>query len=153
MYQDIREMKREIIITFLCAFLLGALIALTMFGCKCNWKKTNETFTGDAEPEKFDGTLSPAEEELFKDIQTGQLNDQDIMKMVENGKITEKMVEKFLAYLDSMPDPDAGAASTKKPEVAVPASSSKRAPALPKQDEGFEVEAFTGGMYAFAPAK
>ena len=129
-------MNRIIVITALCAFLLGALFVFAFLGCSFR-KPTMESFE-DATDE---GMLSPQEEELFNDIQKGDLNDQDIQKLVEDGKITEKMVEKFLTYLENTPEPKDGDGKV---------STAKKGPVSPKkvEEEAFEVEPFTGNMFA-----
>lgn len=138
-------MKREVVLTILCAVLFAALITFAMFGCGCT--KTKEGFQAtEGEKSKETPSLTPQEEELFQDIQTGNLNDDDIQKLVESGKITEQMVEKFLQYLDNMPDPT----ETEEPGAAAK-KSVKKAPIVPTSEEGFDIEAFTGTMYA--PAK
>lgn len=133
-------MKRETFLTVLCAVLFAALVTFALFGCGC--KATKEGFETE---QAATPTLTAQEEELFQDIQSGNLNDTDIQKLVEDGKITEQMVEKFLQYLDKMPDP------TEEDEPA-PAKKTgiKKEPVVPKAtgDEGFEVEAFTGSMFA-----
>jgi hypothetical protein len=133
-------MKREALLTLLCAVLFIAVVVMALWGCGCKKKASKEGFTTKEAAPKEEPALSPQEEELFNDIQTGQLNDEDIQKMVESGKITEKMVEKFLAYLDTMAPGDEGKASA-------PATPT-RTPKLPPAEEGFELEGFTGKAFA-----
>lgn len=134
-------MKRETVLMIFCGVLLLALVLLAVFGCKCKCAAapaTTETF----EVEEEDVQLTPEEEEMFKNIQTGTLNDQDIQQMVESGKITEKMVEKFLSYLDKVPEK--GSTHAKQPVKKV-----GRAVVIGKPETfGEDIEPFTGDMYA-----
>lgn len=142
-------MKRDLIIWLLIAVLLGMLVMFALWGCGCFGMKTKEGFE-DAAEEAQDtevvapvSDLTPQEEELFKDIQSGSLDDSAIQKMIESGKITEQMVEKFLAYLDTQaPEAEVSTAA------AAPAS---KKPAMPKQEEeGFDIEPFVGTVFASA---
>lgn len=140
MCSSISDMKREVVLAILCAVLFATLILFAFFGCGC--KKFQEGF--ETETKSDTPTLTDQEEELFKDIQSGSLNDGDIQKLVENGKITEEMVEKFLQYLDNMPEPEG--------EEPVAKTAIKKGPVVPSKatipEDGFEVEGFAGTMYA-----
>jgi hypothetical protein len=145
-------MNRTFVLSVIIAILLGILVAFAVIGCRC--KMAAEGFEGDVKVEtdkpleeeaaiKMDGE----EEELFKDIQDGTLNDDDIQKLVDSGKITEKMVEKFLTFLDNLPSDPADSQSP----PAGKAKAKSKAAILPKEtEEGFEVEGFTGSMFARA---
>ena len=47
--------------------------------------------------------LSDSETKLFNQLKMNDLNDENINKLIDAGVITEKLVEKFLAYVDSLP--------------------------------------------------
>lgn len=80
--------------------------------------------------------LTPMEKEMFENIRKGNITDQDIQKFISEGKLTEKMVEKFLENLDAMPLPGAKTTTT-------PPAKPARAP-----EEGFDIEGFTGSQFA-----
>lgn len=46
-----------------------------------------------------DVQLSPSEHELFEDLINNRLDEREIQDMVDNGKLTEETIEKFLAKL------------------------------------------------------
>jgi hypothetical protein len=53
------------------------------------------------------------------------------------------MVEKFLEHIDAMPAPPAD-----DEETAKKAPTKKSAPATKEADDGFEIEGFSGSMFA-----
>lgn len=85
-------------------------VALMFFiGWTCN-ASTAEGFQGDVDDEEeFEGSvveqpdLTKSEQELFEDIKKGKLTDAEVQGMVEDGRLTEELVERFLAHLDAMP--------------------------------------------------
>ena len=83
------------------------------------------TATAPAAPARTGPTaLTPSEKEMFENIKNGTLTDKDIQTFIAEGKLTEQMVEKFTKT--STPAP-------KTPAVV---------------EEDFEVEGFSGSMYA-----
>lgn len=83
--------------------------------------------------------LTPKEKEMFENIKNGTLTDQDIQKFIAEGKLTEKMVEKFLEHVEAPALPSIS-------PIAKSAPASKKA--TPPVEEDFDVEGFSGSMYA-----
>jgi hypothetical protein len=48
-------------------------------------------------------TFSPKEQELFNDLMKGKVSDADIKNLIQEGFLSEKLVEKFLNKLDEKP--------------------------------------------------
>lgn len=143
--------RREMFLVALCLALAAALFAVTYFGCRCKWEHFEdaapkvESTSKDAKVDK-DMQLSPKEEELFADIQSGKIGDEDIQKLIDKGQITEKMVEKFLAKLDF-----GGELASFVGTVAKDAQPAATSGPEPEKDEGFEIEGFEAG--SMSPAK
>lgn len=84
--------------------LLLAILFVTLFyGCKCRGAEGFKNDEEEFEEEGFEGAdlgdLTPKERELFQSLVQDKLDDSQIMKMVQNNVITEKLVEKFLNKL------------------------------------------------------
>lgn len=60
--------------------------------------------------------LSDSETKLFNQLKMNDLNDENINKLIDTGVITEKLVEKFLAYVDSLPPQKMTLADVIKPD-------------------------------------
>lgn len=147
---------REVALIVLCVVLLAVLVYLTFWGCK--------KCVGDAHKEKFanpdDKTLTKKEEELFEDIRKGKIDDAEIQKLIDGGKITEKMIEKFLANLelkDITFDDDEDTKGKKAASASLPAKKpAEAAPSAPAKkvggEEGFEIEGFCDNDKKYAPA-
>jgi len=61
----------------------------------------------DSSPNDFEKLskmgLTDNEAEIFHGLRTKNLTDESINNLIDSGVITEKLIEKFLAYVDSMP--------------------------------------------------
>lgn len=154
-------MQKNVVIAILSIALL--VLVLMTIGYGCTFKIENfedvaeaDTDVEEEEPKKKSApvkaaspaaedkkaepsALTPKEKEMFENIKNGSLTDEDIQKFIAEGKLTEKMVEKFLEHVDapalsSTPAKATTPSPTKKPTVAV--------------EEDFEVEGFSGSMYA-----
>lgn len=60
--------------------------------------------------------LTDSESKLFNQLKMNDLNDENINKLIDAGVITEKLVEKFLAYVDSLPPQKMTVADIIKPD-------------------------------------
>jgi hypothetical protein len=113
-------MKRETILQIVCAVLAIALIILVVFGCRCtkegfenglkkNLTKSKPGMTAEHDdddesskakvnkaPSKFTD-LTAAQTDLFKKItQGGSISPEQFTKMIQEGFLTEDLVEKFI---------------------------------------------------------
>ena len=157
-------MKKNTVIVVLSLALVVFVIISASYGCSFNMfekfedvehedehddKKQAEKETAHPSKKAEATGLTPKEKEMFENIRNGNLTDEDIQKFISDGRLTEKMVEKFLEHIDAMPMPPAekddekNDAAPKKP-VAKPANKS----AAPEAEEGFDIEGFSGSMYA-----
>ena len=50
--------------------------------------------------------LADNEAVIFNQLRLNNLTDENINNMIDSGVITEQLIEKFLAYVDSMPPPE-----------------------------------------------
>jgi hypothetical protein len=133
-------MKRSILLFALVFMLVGALITFTVCGCRVPKLPFTEGFEDMDTEDKVEeavqgkqGPMSTTEQEMFDDLFSGKLSDKEVHKLIEDGRLTEKLVEKFLNVLDNMPggkdgEKDAKQA-VKKPMVA---------------EEDLDLEPFTG---------
>lgn len=97
--------------------------------------------------------FSSKESKIFEAIKNKKLSDKAINDMVSEGIITEKLIEKFLAHLDTMPD--------QEPMTVKELFSDKPQKTMKKENEndnaadnvsGLNIEPFVGGpsgKYAF----
>lgn len=125
-------MKNTGLLTII-AFVLLILILITVFAdCKCvqegfavakkiDVAPSGEPTSGETEaataptvatPDNIESyensskeVLTDTETQLLNSIRNKDLNDESINSLIDKGVITEKLIEKFLAYVDSMPDP------------------------------------------------
>jgi len=58
----------------------------------------NEYYAG---PE---AAFSKSELKLLEDIKNNRLNDSTLNTLIDSGQITEKLIERFIEYIDSQPD-------------------------------------------------
>ena len=116
------------------------------FGCCFRFVEKFEDGGAETEEKKGPTPLSAQEEEMFTNIRNGNLSDKEIQKFISSGALTEQMVERFLEHLDSMPS------SSDKEEEPPKKPSKENKPVPPKKtiDEGFDIEGFSGSMYASA---
>lgn len=85
--------------------------------------------------------LSAKELELFEAVTKGEITDEQIQKLVQNGTIDEKLVEKFLSQLDNLPEHVSEESEKKE-------SKSKSTPDEKKKPAHDDVEGFIGSSYA-----
>lgn len=151
-------MQKNVVVTILSIVLLVLVLVTIGYGCSFKFegfedghKAEDEEDEEDEEEEKKPAAraspasparteptaLTPKEKEMFENIKNGTLTDKDIQTFIAEGKLTEKMVEKFLEHIDApvLPTP------AKKSESAAP-----KKPAVVEED--FDVEGFSGSMYA-----
>lgn len=102
-------MDQGALFAMIAATSLIAVALMFFIGWTCN-ASTAEGFQGDVDDEEeFEGSvveqpdLTKSEQELFEDIKKGKLTDAEVQGMVEDGRLTEELVERFLAHLDAMP--------------------------------------------------
>ena len=109
-------MMHETVLQIICVVLLLALIGMVLYSLR-----STEGFTGEKEDENVHDDdhnnvkLDKKEEELFEDLRNNKLEDTHVDKLIEEGVLTEELVEKFLAKLDKnnkeeFSDPDTAAA-------------------------------------------
>lgn len=99
--------SRETILLIICVVLFLALIFMVVFGCRCTYaegfdtgvpKESLKSSDSDSGNEK---QLTKHEQELFNDLKNNNLGDNHVQKLIDQGVLTEELVEKFLAKLDS----------------------------------------------------
>lgn len=93
-------------------------------------KKTEDTKDKDTEKatetkpaSTVEKTLNLNEMKLFDNLRENAYSLQDIKRMIREGEITEKMIEKFLARVETMEN---RASSGKRPEVSIEGFSGNR---------------------------
>ena len=47
--------------------------------------------------------LTDSEAKLFNQLKNNDLNDKNLNKLIDSGVITEKLIEKFIEYVDNLP--------------------------------------------------
>lgn len=137
-------MKTRIILIISLALATLLVIALVS-GCSFRVFEGFEDTKDAAEPENPEvitppkkEPLTPLEKEMFENIRKGNITDEDIQKFISEGKLTEKMVERFLDNIDAIPLPSV------KPTTA----SGPKKPVTPPEEKGFDIEGFTGSQFA-----
>lgn len=149
-------MQKNVVITILTIALLVLVIVTIGYGCSFKMENFEDGAmeTEDAEdteeevgqptkgkPVKAPSALTPKEKEMFENIKNGTLTDEDIQKFIAEGKLTEKMVEKFLEHVDVPALPSVPV----KTDAAPTKTAEKPAPVV---EEDFDVEGFSGAMFA-----
>jgi hypothetical protein len=149
-------MQKNVVVSILSIVLLVLVLLTIGYGCSFKFegfedghedeeevktakdtKSVAPAATAPAAPARTGPTaLTPSEKEMFENIKNGTLTDKDIQTFIAEGKLTEQMVEKFLEHIDA-------------PALATPTKTSTPAPKTPAVvEEDFEVEGFSGSMYA-----
>jgi hypothetical protein len=142
-------MQKNVVITILTIALLVLVLVTIGFGCSFKMENFEDSAMEpeDAEeaeevpPTKAPSALTPKEKEMFENIKNGTLTDEDIQKFIAEGKLTEKMVEKFLEHVEAPVLPNAPV----KPTTTSVKTAKKPAPVV---EEEFDVEGFSGAMFA-----
>lgn len=113
---------RELVLIAISLVLLLVIVYLVYRGCAC----MREGFEGE-EAEKATGTanadipaleMSREEVALFEDLKSEKYSAQEIDRMVAEGVIDQKLVEKFLTRLDAV--------ESTKPVAIKPAAAAKK---------------------------
>lgn len=140
-------MQKNVVVTILSIVLLVLVLVSIGYGCSFKFEGFEDGHEDEEEkkpaapaaPARTEpSALTPKEKEMFENIKNGTLTDKDIQTFIAEGKLTEKMVEKFLEHIDApvLPTP-----TPKKSEAAPP-----KKPVVVEED--FDVEGFSGSMYA-----
>lgn len=124
------QLTQDKVLLLIALLVISGLCVYIFFTCRCNVEKFEN---GDEEEEEFadsaDADLNAKERQLFNDLKSGKLSDEEIQEFISNGELTEKMVEKFLQQIDTQGDDD----DEDKPAAAKPAAN-----AAAEEVEGFE---------------
>lgn len=119
--------------------LVAVIFFVVTYGCAFKDVESFENAKPKFESSPLDkvpsNVLTKDEKDLFDDLKSNRLKDEDIKGMVEGGQLTEKLIEKFLANL-AVPPPS----QTPTPTIA--------APGVEENKKKENVEAFTGSMWA-----
>lgn len=87
-------MSRDLILLFGALVLVILTIVFLYRGCRCQMP-VREGFEGT------DAEMTEEEEKLFSDLKADKFTPEEIDEMVMDGKIDQKLVEKFLMRLDN----------------------------------------------------
>lgn len=145
---------------YIALALLVLMVLFSAMGCRCARYPMKEGFEGEEKDDQkvAEKEITSAQLELFNDLKDNKLSDEEIKKLIDEGFLTNELMEKFLNMLDS------GSASASAPmtktatptpvpnpttQPAVPAPPTTTTTGAGDVKEGM-VEGFSGSMYASA---
>jgi len=140
--------SRERVLAIVCAVLAVTLVVFVMYGCKCTRENFAAAPTAAAPTKATASALTGKEQELFDDLVNNKVDDSAIQKLIKDGFLTEKMVERFLANLPAAPAPAAEKPVKLPVALAVPKPDAPKAAVATAAKATPSVEAFESGGYA-----